>query len=406
VPILEEYASDYEYRVKENGIKRPLLPRDMLQRKLLNGVTLRDYQLAALKELTVHRNGVAHMATNSGKTLIIAALCQLVNGRCLILTHKKELLYQLSEVVQKTTGLDVGLVGDGYKNLDQLITVATMQTLSKMLGTSLFQDFAISLDGLFIDECHHTSAKTMYDIVMRVPATWRFGFSGTPKKEAKLANLQLRAATGPVRVRISNEQLIQDGYSAKPKITMHKLPEGTKEEHDMSYYDAYKEFIVEAVERNRICVEVATKAVKSGKVVLIIVEQIRHMNLLKASLTAARIQGIKCVFVNGGHTATYRNKILKEMRTGKPGIYVATSIFEEGVDVPALDMVILAAGGKSHVKLLQRIGRGLRKKEGDNVVDIIDFYDAANKHLIRHSDYRLGIYKSEGFKVQQVAATT
>jgi len=94
--------------------------------------------------------------------------------------------------------------------------------------------------------------------------------------------------------------------------------------------------------------------------------------------------------------------MLDLMRTGKPGIFIATEILGEGVDVPSLGMVILAGGGKSHIRLLQRVGRGMRPKEDEiNRVDIVDFIDHGSRYLEQHSKERMRIYDQEGFLLKE-----
>lgn len=98
-----------------------------------------------------------------------------------------------------------------------------------------------------------------------------------------------------------------------------------------------------------------------------------------------------------------RKEVLDMLRAGS-GIVISSPIFDEGVDIPSLDCVILAGGGKSQVKLLQRIGRGMRHKDGDNTMKIYDFLDDTNKILLRHSEKRIETYASEGFKTKLIKA--
>lgn len=396
--VLGEHADDLWCDLDIRFPGYPVLPKPSAS--MLSGVQLRSYQLHAIQRLIKNHNGVAHMATNAGKTFVIAAMCKLLGGRSIVITHKKELLHQLSDVIREATAMSVGLVGDGHRDLDKEITVATVQTMHSMLGILEFEEFKRGQDGLFIDECHHTSARTMYELVMSIPAMWRFGFSGTPLKHSKLADLQLVGATGEVVVRVSNEQLIEKGHSAKPAIKLHRLNGDNELHHAMGWLEAYKELIVNNQIRNEIIITQALKAVKSDKVVLVLVDQIAHQEILASMLKDMRFY--KYDAVNGNHSTAHRSEVLEGMRQRKKRLVIATGIFEEGVDVPALDMVILAAGGKSHVRLLQRIGRGLRRKEKDNVVEIIDFDDRINKHLAKHSDVRQKIYDQEGFTVEPI----
>lgn len=81
-------------------------------------------------------------------------------------------------------------------------------------------------------------------------------------------------------------------------------------------------------------------------------------------------------------------------------VLIATGIFDEGVDMPLLDAGIMAGGGQSKIKSIQRVGRILRPKPtGSNEVFIIDFKDTGNKYLLRHSAERLQAYEDEGFAV-------
>jgi superfamily II DNA or RNA helicase len=126
--------------------------------------------------------------------------------------------------------------------------------------------------------------------------------------------------------------------------------------------------------------------------VLILVNRIDHGKTLADLLPNS-------IFVSGSDEAEYRNSVLDRMRTDDSGIFIATPIYDEGIDVPAVDTIILAAGGKSHVKLLQRIGRGLRKKENkENILTVHDFLDDTNMYLLEHSQERADTYASEKFE--------
>ena len=78
---------------------------------------------------------------------------------------------------------------------------------------------------------------------------------------------------------------------------------------------------------------------------------------------------------------------------------IATTIFDEGVDIPELQKVVLCSGGKSQVKLLQRLGRGVRKAPGKKVVEIVDCADTHHPLLRKHALERKKLFKREGFNV-------
>jgi len=227
------------------------------------------------------------------------------------------------------------------------------------------------------------------DVLFRVSGSYRFGFSGTPLKNDVLADMKLMALTGPIVVDVTNSYLIQQGYSAVPVVNMDAI--GRTKDKDWwaaKYPDAYNELIIKNRARN---ILIRRRALGAIGTVLILVNRLDHGQQL-----ANQIRG--SVFVHGSDTTEYRQLVLKSM-AGESGIFIASPIFDEGIDVPSVSTLILAGGGKSHVKLLQRIGRGLRKKDGDNCLRIYDFVDRSNKHLYRHSLQRMDIYDSEGFDV-------
>lgn len=401
------HAEDLEYEVDVVYGKHITIDSKAMTENILCDVSLRDYQLDAVRSLLGAGRGIAGMATNSGKTFVIAAICKLVKGKALILTHKKELLYQLSQVVSGAVSEPVGLVGDGNYDLSARITVATVQTLHTKLGSDEFKAFAHDIKTLMLDECHHTSSRTMYDTAMAIPAYFRFGFSGTPLKFTKLEDMKLVAVTGPVVTRVSNADLVEEGHSAVPTITMYPFDRQDDVLWSMKWHEAYQNLIVDNVARNRIVAAKAVEFVGNDKVVLVLVDRLQHQQTIRQIIRLMIISHgyhHHLKVVNGSDGMTYRNAVLDSMRSGQSQIVIATSVFEEGVDVPAVDVVILAAGGKSHIRLLQRIGRGLRKKSGpDNVVQVIDFVDGANKYLSKHSAIRLDLYITEGFSVNSLS---
>lgn len=351
-----------------------------IDENMLEGIVLRDYQVDAAIKLLNAKRGVAKMATNSGKTEIIAAILKSLKKRAIVVVHRKELLYQTAERIAYRTGFDVGRVGDGICEWKD-ITVAMVQTLSQRPF-----DFS-KTHVVIVDECHHTSSDQMMNVLYRIPGEYRYGFSGTPLKNDVLSDLKLISLTGEIVTDISNKYLIDAGYSAKPRVNIVIMDSVSIDEWEASYQDAYDSLIVNNDVRNRVISEIASGAVGT---VLIMVERIEHGEILNELIP-------KSVFVNGSFDSAYRKKILKKMKSG--GVFIATPIFDEGIDVPSISTLIIACGGNSSNKLLQRLGRGLRKKAYDNVVQVFDFLDDTNMHLFRHSENRIDTLIEEGFEV-------
>jgi len=351
---------------------------------MLNGITLRDYQMEAIETLINKKRGVAKMATNSGKTEVMAGIIKSLRiPNTLIVVHTKELLYQTRERLKERLGIEVGIIGDGLKNILP-VTVGMVQTLHNK-ASEIPELGVVQL--LMVDECHHISSNQMLDVLQQVSGSYRFGFSGTPLVYDVLSDMKLLGATGDVVYEISNDFLIKHGYSATPTVIIHTIEDYSVDNWEMEYQPAYTTHIVNNEARNKVIVDISKEA---KGIVLILVNRIEHGLALQKAIKGS-------VFVNGSDSTEFRKETIQAMRTSKFGIYIATPIYDEGVDIPAVDTVIMAAGGKSHVKLLQRIGRGMRRKEGANQLVIHDFLDDTNMYLLTHSEERIETYAKEGF---------
>lgn len=362
----------------------PECPYSAVTADSLHGIELRSYQIDAANIMLEAGRGVAGMATNSGKTEVMAAMIRAMgNSDVLVLTTRKELLYQTADRLHMRLGIEIGKIGDGVWS-PKPVTVGMIQTLIRRIPMGMELP---NYKALMVDECHHTSSDSVLDVLSKIPSPRRYGFSGTPLKMDQLQDMKLVAYTGPVRYWLSNAYLIAEGYSAVPTVTMVRVDNET--EDDMEYADAYKELIVHNTRRNSI---IADMAVGMQGVTLIIVNQIAHGRMLETSIPGA-------VFIHGSDDTTKRQQVLEDMRSASKGVFISSPIFDEGVDVPSVDAIIMAGGGKSHVTLLQRLGRGMRKKDGKNQLVVVDFWDNGNKHLISHSEARYDVYKAEGFRV-------
>ena len=381
VSVLESHGIDITIKRDHNTI-----PYIKVEPDFLRGITLRDYQVDAANIMLSKGRGVAKMATNSGKTEVMAAIIKALDfPNTVVVLHRKELMYQTAQRFEDRLNAYVGMIGDGIKH-SSYITVAMIQTLSRIND---LHNYIPDTQLVMVDECHHASSSQMMDVLCKINGQYRYGFSGTPLKYDVLSDMKLMAVTGDIIVETSNEFLITEGFSATPKVEIFVV-EG--DGWNMNYHEAYKSYIVENKGRNNAIKHFALK--DTSGTTLILVNQIKHGKILKELIPGA-------VFVTGSDTTEYRQNVLDIMRK-QSGIFIATPIFDEGVDVPSVDTVILAGGGRSHVKLLQRIGRGMRKKSGNNRLLIVDFIDDTNKYLLKHSEDRIELYYDEKFETTLV----
>lgn len=380
----------YTVDIEKSVFSADALVQATLSPTMLEGIELREYQLEAVERLLAGTRGIAKMATNSGKTEVMAAIISILGMPTVVLVHRKELMYQTAARFRQRMRCDtVGMVGDGIDSPD-FITVAMIQTMYNSMvyinePVPGYHKNAV----LMIDECHHASSDQFMDVINNLPGHYRFGFSGTPLKYDVLADMKLIGATGPVLVDISNDYLIRGGYSVPPLVHVHDVYSDDSALWEMTYQEAYDSCVVDNATRNAL---ISKLAIESAGVVLVLVRYIRHGNALQKQIPGS-------VFVHGSCTTEERSVVLERMRFGNAGTYIASTIFDEGIDVPSVDTLILAGGGKSNIKLLQRVGRGLRTSAGKSKLVVHDFVDDTNHHLLSHSEERIRVYESEGFQI-------
>jgi len=405
MPRVKKLLREAGYKVMKTRDERKRLPGpysgNRVLRDMLSGITLRPDQMKVIHAALEKGSGLLHCATGAGKTEIAAAIIKtLVEKRTLFLVHTKQLLNQARERIALRLGTieeHIGVIGDGRFE-PKHITIATVQSLTRVNGTAqkrIIAKYLKTIELLFLDETHHASAKSFYRLVQRIDAPWRYGMSGTPFGLADGKGLMVESAFGAVVAKVTNQELIDLGVNAKPTILMVEVNE-PKLDTDLDWQSVYKEGIVLNAHRNQFIVDWAATFAGKKWPTLIIVKELWHGDNLAEML---RLANIKHAFVHGQMPTSEVERQKVRLTEGKVHVLVASPIFGEGVDIPSVRALIIADGGQSAAAVLQKIGRGLRRKAGDNRLNVIDFSDQTHKWLSRHSQERLVLYENEGFEV-------
>ena len=315
----------------------------------------------------------------------------------LFITHSKEIAYQAKKSIETDLGISVGMIGDGKWEVET-VSVALVPTLYKRIKKPEFKDLVDNVKGFVLDECHHSTSTTWFDTVsLLTNAVVRLGLTGTVDKENKINEYRLYSCTGSILSKITNEFLIEEGYSAKPVCI---LFENTSPElEDSDYQEAYQLGVIESSERNDMILDICIKETESNNKVLILVERIDHGEILLDLLEPLEK---KVVFTSGQLNSEERQDILDRLRKGKIDILISTSILDEGVDVSNINALIYARGMKATRKLLQGIGRGLRKKSDNSKLRFYDFVDNTHTSLLKHSLKRATVLKNENFTLKKM----
>lgn len=363
-------------------------------------IELRDYQIETVERAIELERCAIQSATNSGKTEIAIGITFCLGVRTLFCVHRTNLLWQAKERFEKRLGIECGIINaDTFEPKD--VTIAMIPTLYHRLrkGKKWVENYlATKVDCIFFDETHHLgSAESWEKPAKKCNAYYRFGLSGTVLMKDEISNMRLIGQTGQVIIGITQQELVRRRLSALPIIRMITNKTILGDATDWNWRAIYRLGIEENALRNRIILNIIDTKMKEKKQTLVIVHTVRHANQLMRMMQLST----KVKLITGAVEGQERVRLVKRMDEGKLLCIVATPVFDEGVDIPNLRCLILAGGGKSPIKVIQRMGRGMRRKlTGENVIEIYDFLDDGNKYVRRHAQQRKRVFHKEGFETE------
>lgn len=367
--------------------------------KKLGKITLRPDQRHAIRTALQAGRGVIKSSTGSGKTEMqagtIASLETIDPPKTLIIVPNRKLVTQTCKRLEMRLGYKIGRISHGKWD-EQQVTVAIPKTLIQPKFRQQRAKLFATVELLMLDECHHSASHEWYTTINKCQAYYRFGFSGTPLDRTDGANLRLIGATGPLLLSIETETLVEQGILAKPyveivEIYKPQLPGSIK------YQDAYKMGVVKNIYYHKRVATLISREAGRGKIVLVLVTQISHGKYLSKRL-AEMYPDLKHEFVWSATDEELLEQTVDRFESGKLKVLIASPIFGEGTDIPAVDTLIIADAGKSAIKVIQKAGRAMRAKHGKaNKCRIIDFAHLTHYKLADHSLKRIQIYKREGF---------
>ncbi len=398
-PIQTEYGLPYE---KQN-IDIQLLTSFLDSLGL--PFSVRDYQLDAIEKGLQRKRGILLSPTGSGKSLIIYALLSWYLSR-----HKKKAL-----VIVPTTSLVEQMKSDfiSYgmpeklahqiysgkdKDTDCPIIISTWQSIYK-LPKAWFKQFG----AVFGDECHGFKSKSLTNIMNKcTEAGYRYGTTGT-LDGTQTHELVLQGLFGRTYKVTTTKELQDNDTLARlqiKRIILNYAEEVRKNFGKRTYPDEI-DYIVSLEQRNKFISNLAVDQKGNTLVLYNYVE--KHGKPLHELIDNKVEEGRRVFFVSGGTGATDREAIRGIVEKQKDAIIVASlGTFSTGINIKNLHNIIFASPSKSQIRVLQSIGRGLRKSENGvdtilyDISDDISWKSRKNFSLI-HSAERLKIYEKEKF---------
>jgi superfamily II DNA or RNA helicase len=358
----------------------------------LRDIVLRKDQVDIIEKVVQHPLGIIKAPTGMGKTVIQLAIASMYkDAPILILANRSDIVnqtverakeYGLKGIVQKGGGKQES-VKDGAT-----FVIATVQSFAKvMAGRPPTTFFKV----VIVDEAHHVSSfDSQYaDVLRKILAPVRLGFTATLPEDQE-AQFAMEGLIGPVIAEATFTDAVNADVIVRPEIRFLRtnFDHSIRELH--KYQDVYEQGIVTNTNRNYLVAETALKHVEKNETVLIFVDKIQHGNYLQEMFEG------KVPFVQGAMPPEERMKVKKGLIEKSIFLVIATTAWKEGVDIPNLDVVILAAGGKTEIPVIQSIGRGLRKTASKTKAVIYDIFDPSHYYLVNHFGERISMYFDMG----------
>ena len=353
-------------------------------------IVLRDYQVETINKFIDNPQCLQEVATGAGKTIITATLSHLCEkiGRTLVIVPNKSLVTQTEEDYVNV-GLDVGVYFGDRKELGKTHTICTWQSLNildkKTKNAEATLTLAEFLDGvqtIIIDEVHQAKADVLKKLLTQnlKNAPIRWGLTGTiPKEQFEFQSIL--ASIGPVINQISAKELQDKGVLSKCHVNVVQLL-------DTNVYNSYQEelkYLVTNKERVKYLAKMCNGIKDSGNT-LILVDRISAGEQLREAIPDS-------VFIKGDVKLKDRKEQYDEIKEADNKVLIATyGVASVGINIPRIFNLVLIEPGKSFVRVIQSIGRGIRKAEDKDFVQIWDLTSSC-KYAKRHLTARKKFYR-------------
>jgi superfamily II DNA or RNA helicase len=356
-------------------------------------IVLRDYQVEVINKFLEHPQSIQEIATGAGKTIITASLCKLVEnyGRTLTIVPNKSLVTQTEDDFI-ACNLDVGVYYGDRKELGRQNTIATWQSLnilekkSKDEETTDFLEAIQNINTVIIDEVHMAKADVLKRLLTGPFAKCgiRWGLTGTVPK-ADFEFYGLKCAIGEVTHRIPAKELQDKGVLAQCNVNVLQTQDHPEFKN---YQEELKWLTTDSTRMGWVAGTI--KHIASSGNTLILVDRISAGEILEKKIKDS-------VFISGSTKNLDRKEHYDEVSTAQNKVIIATyGVAAVGINIPRIFNLVLIEPGKSFVRVIQSIGRGIRKAEDKESVQIWDITSSC-KFAKRHLGQRKKFYKEANY---------
>jgi superfamily II DNA or RNA helicase len=393
-----DYSTTFEFeRVTEQSFKHIAWPKGHpLEGKPME---LRDYQVEVINNFLENPQCIQEIATGAGKTVITAALSNAVapHGRTIVIVPNKSLVTQ-TEKDYINMEQDVGVYFGDRKEWGRQHTICTWQSLNVLLkntkagvGDCTIGEFLEDVVCVIVDEVHMAKADALKSlltgVMSRIPMRW--GLTGTVPKEP-FEFQALKCSLGPVISQLSASELQDRGVLAQCHVNVVQLVDHA----EFTNYQSELKYLLEEPDRLKTIAQLIAQVNATGNT-LVLVDRVAAGHALVEYL------GDQAVFVSGATKAKDRQDEYDEVAEATGKIIVATyGVAAVGINIPRIFNLVLLEPGKSFVRVIQSIGRGIRKAEDKDHVQIWDVTSTC-RFAKRHLTKRKVFYREANYPFTQ-----
>jgi superfamily II DNA or RNA helicase len=375
---------------------------------------LREYQESGVLKTLMLGGGLVQVATGGGKTLMEWATIQhLITEdpeiRGTLVVPDGNLLRQQYEDAE-SYGFDmstVGRVGDGHKEFNKQITIVVSNSgINAMKRENILWD-KMKLDSfLIVDEAHQIRGNQYRKFYRSHPAPMKICYTATPFSQpddiySNPGDCVVQGLARSVVHKIDTKFLVSKGFNSKSYVFFKKMP-WRRSNTNMPWNKVEDKFVIEFETRNHYMVEAAKKAISWEIPTLLLVNKHKHAERILRELKDFNVlckMGSSDAMVVDEFGTIEKIKIDDEWQDRfQSGIYdllIGTPALFTGVNLPKIGFLILGGAGKSFQQYKQKMGRGLRKKDV-NELHVLDFQDTQHVFLNAQANKRRAMAEDSG----------
>lgn len=384
---INNYKQNYEFQpfIKQTTTNALELNAQYLTNALADSLAIQPnkMQTAALEQLknlrsTGAKKGLIISATGTGKTYLSAFdVRNFAPKKMLFVVHREQILKKALQDYRKILGGhedEFGILSGNSKDTNAKYLFATVQTLSSQRH---LQQFAKDeFDYILIDEVHRAGANTYQAILNYFEPSFLLGMTATPERTDNYNIYEL------FDYNIAYEIRLQAALEEDMLCPFHYFGVTDYEKDGEVIDDATKLQNLVSHERVQHIIEKINYYGFSG-------DQVRGLMFCSSKKeahslsTALNDKGLKTIALTGDNTQAEREEAIQKLNSSELQYILTVDIFNEGIDIPFLNQIVMLRQTQSSIIFIQQLGRGLRKHDSKDYVTIIDFIgNYKNNYLI------------------------